>query len=76
MRETSLAVSPENWIRQMVSSKAARDRGLVRQKVQGIDRIIGCRRFEGELRRRGYRAVQNGSQYVIFCNNIALRLIE
>ncbi|MEW9920997.1 N-(5'-phosphoribosyl)anthranilate isomerase [Marimonas sp. MJW-29] len=69
-------VSAEQWMRQLFSSKAARDGGVVRRKVRDVARIVGCRRFEGEVRRRGYRAVQNGQQYVVFCNNEVLRLIE
>ncbi len=69
-------ISPEHWIRQLFSSKAARDGGVVRRKVRDVERIVGCQRFEQEVRRRGYRAVQNGTQYVIFCNREALRLIE
>lgn len=69
-------MSPDIWLRQIFSSQAARDGGVVRRKVRDVERIIGCDVFEAELRRRGFRAVQNGSQYVIFCNQEPLRLIE
>ena len=69
-------ISAEQWMRQLFSSKAARDGGVVRRKVRDVARIVGCQRFEGEVRRRGYRAVRNGQQYVVFCNNEALHLIE
>lgn len=69
-------ISPEQWVRQIFSSKAARDGGVVRRKVRDVERIIGCPQFEAEVRRRGYRAIQNGAQYVVFCNREPLRLIE
>lgn len=69
-------ISPEHWMRQLFSSKSARDGGVVRRKVRDVDRIVGRTKFETEVRRRGFKAVQNGSQYVIFCNKEGLRLIE
>jgi len=69
-------MSPQNWMRHVFSAKSARDGGVVSRRVADVDRIVGCQQFEDEVRRRGYRAVQNGRQYVVFCNREALRLIE
>ena len=69
-------ISADEWLRQLFSSKAARDGGVVRRKVSDVERIVGCLRFEHEIRRRGFRAVQNGQQYVVFCNRESIRLIE
>lgn len=76
MFPTADYISADQWMRQLFSSKAACDGGVVRRKVRDVERIVGCARFEDELRRRGYRAVQNGAQYVVFCNRETLRLIE
>ncbi|KHA51520.1 hypothetical protein Z947_1805 [Sulfitobacter geojensis] len=40
------------------------------------DRIVGCPAFEADVRRRGGRAVRNGTMHVVFCNHKDLRLIE
>jgi hypothetical protein len=69
-------MSAENWMRHLFSSKSARDGGVVRRRVSDVDRIVGCLNFEAELRRRGYRAVQNGRNYVVFCNRETIRFIE
>ncbi|MBD3663955.1 N-(5'-phosphoribosyl)anthranilate isomerase [Sulfitobacter aestuariivivens] len=69
-------MNAEHWIRHIFSSKSARDGGVVRRKVRDVERIIGSGAFEAEVRRRGYRAVQNGQHYVVFCNAERLRLIE
>ncbi|NNE51878.1 MAG: N-(5'-phosphoribosyl)anthranilate isomerase [Sulfitobacter sp.] len=69
-------LSADQWMRQLFSSRAARDGGVVRRKVRDVERIVGCQAFEAEVRRRGFRAMQNGAQYVVFCNKVALRLIE
>jgi len=58
----------ERWIRQMFLAQAAADGGIVRRKVRDVERIVGRQRFAEELRRRGYRAVENAGQFVIFCN--------
>ncbi|MEJ8561206.1 N-(5'-phosphoribosyl)anthranilate isomerase [Yoonia sp. GPGPB17] len=69
-------VSPERWLRQIFSSQAARDGGVVRRKSRDIERLIGRDEFEAELRRRGYRAVENAGQYVIFCNSEDIRQVR
>ena len=69
-------LSPEHWLRQAFSAKQAREGGVIRRKVHDVDRIVGRAAFEAELRRRGFRAVENSGQYVIFCNRAPVRLIE
>jgi hypothetical protein len=61
-------LSPETYLLTLFSSKPARSGGVVRRAVRDMDRIVGREAFRAELRRRGYRAVENGGQYVIFCN--------
>ena len=41
---------------------------MVRRKLSDIDRIVGRDYFLGELDRRGFQAVVNAGQVVIFCN--------
>lgn len=76
MTRLTAPLSPECWMRQIFSAKAARDGGIVRRKVCDVDRIVGRDVFEAELRRRGFRAVENAGQYVVFCNRQAVRLVE
>ncbi len=63
-------------MRQLFGAKAALDGGIVRRQVADVERIVGRLRFEAELRRRGYRAVENAGQFVIFCNRSPVRLLE
>ncbi|MEL6103234.1 MAG: hypothetical protein AAFY74_17185 [Pseudomonadota bacterium] len=63
-------------MRQLFGAKAALDGGIVRRQVADVERIVGRLRFEAELRRRGYRAVENAGQLVIFCNRSPVRLLE
>lgn len=63
------------WLRQIFTAKAARDGGIVRRSLDDVDRILGRDRLERELLRRGYHAVENAGQIVIFCNNEPIRLL-
>lgn len=62
------ALSPEGYLLDIFSSKAARDGAVIRRKARDIDRYIGRQAFLAELHRRGYRAVENSGQIIIFCN--------
>lgn len=61
------------WLRHLFSSKAAQQGGVVRRKVRDVERIVGRVRFERELIRRGYHAVENSGHFVIFCNNAPIK---
>jgi hypothetical protein len=61
-------LSSERWLRQIFTARAAADGGIVRRKVSDVERILGRERFVRELHRRGFHAVENAGQFVIFCN--------
>ena len=68
-------ITPERWLLQLFSAKAACQGGIVRWQVRDVERIVGRQEFERELQRRGYRAVENAGQFVIFCNRQSVRLV-
>lgn len=74
MTDSLNLMPPDVWLLQLFSAKTAREGGIVRRQIRDVERIIGRTNFEFELRRRGYHAVENAGQYVIFCNNESLRL--
>jgi len=69
-------MTPDNWLLTMFSAKAAREGGVVRRQVRDVERIVGREPFEREIRRRGFHAVENAGQYVIFCNRAPVRIIN
>lgn len=75
MTERFALLPPEIWMAQIFSAKSARDGGVVRRKVRDVERIVGRAAFEAELARRGYLAVENAGQFVIFCNREPLRVL-
>jgi len=70
------ALSPDQWITHVFSAQAAAKGGVVRRQARDIERILGWERFRHELQRRGFRAVVNGGQVVIFCNTEPVHLFE
>jgi hypothetical protein len=67
---------PDEWLRALFSSQAAHNGKVVRRKLRDIERYAGWERFTAELARRGYRAVENDGQVVIFCNRAPVRPIR
>lgn len=74
MQQTPHIVTPELWFRHLFKAKSALDGSVVRRKVRDMERIVGRKAFECELRRRGYSAVENAGQVIVFCNADPVRL--
>lgn len=68
MTQTVFSMTPEAWFRHLFKSKAALDGGVVRRKVRDMERIVGRRFFYLGIGRRGFTAVENAGQVVVFCN--------
>ncbi len=69
-------VSPstaEAWFRHLFSAQAARDGGIVRRKVRDMERMVGRDVFQRDVSRRGFTAVENAGQVIVFCNAEPLR---
>ncbi len=68
-------LTPQAWMLHLFSSKAARQGAVIRRKTRDIERFVGRAEFERELRRRGFHAVENAGQMVIFCNQEPVRMV-
>jgi len=75
MSELRVLVPADIWLLQFFSAKTARQGGIVRRNVRDVERIVGRENFQAELRRRGFHAVENSGQYVIFCNNAPVHVV-
>lgn len=63
-------------MRNLFSSRAAAEGAVIRRKLRDIERFVGRDAFMAEIRRRGFQAVENAGQIVIFCNREPIRLIQ
>jgi hypothetical protein len=73
MDDPSSPLTPDAWLAALFASKAARDGMVIRRKARDIERYAGWHRFRAEIERRGWRAVENSGQIVIFCNRAPIR---
>lgn len=70
-----IQLSPDQWLYSIFASKSAIGGGVVRRAVRDVERLVGLAAFETELRRRGFHAVENAGQFVIFCNDAPVRVV-
>ncbi len=75
MNTSASPLTPDEWIIQLFSSRAAATGGVVRRKRSDIERYVGMDEFKHELCRRGYQAIENAGQVVIFCNQEPVRAV-
>jgi hypothetical protein len=69
-------ISPDKWIVQVFSARSVAEGGTVRRKVSDVERLIGRDRFLHEVRRRGFRAVENAGQFIVFCNREPVYILD
>ena len=65
----------EHWLLALFSSKAARSGGVVRRAIADVERICGLDVFRVEIERRGFMAITDGRQIVVFCHSQPVRRI-
>ena len=66
--------SPDHWLSAAFTSNTATSGGVIKRRISDIDRIVGRDRFLGEVRARGFQAVENGDNLIVFCNAQPVRL--
>ncbi|MEL7165520.1 MAG: N-(5'-phosphoribosyl)anthranilate isomerase [Pseudomonadota bacterium] len=66
-------LTADGHLLEIFSSKAACSGGVIRRKARDIDRFIGREVFMAEVHRRGFRAIENAGQIVVFCNSEPVR---
>ena len=75
MMHAPAPLTSEGWLLTLFSARAAREGGTVRRKIRDVERYVGREAFLAEMRRRGFSVVENGGQYVVFCNREPIRRI-
>lgn len=76
MSNLPATITPERWMRHIFEARAAAEGGSVRRSLRDIERIVGLNRFLFELDRRGFQAIENGGQVVVFCNREPVRRLR
>lgn len=65
----------DHWINQIYATKSARSGGVVRRKIDWIEREIGRDRFEAEARKRGFHVIEAGRQLIVVCSPGPIRML-
>ncbi|MEL7298827.1 MAG: N-(5'-phosphoribosyl)anthranilate isomerase [Pseudomonadota bacterium] len=68
MFQPASPLAPDKWLANIFASKAAQEGRVVRRSLVDIDKYVGIDTFKREVARRGYSAVRNGDQVIVFCN--------
>lgn len=76
MSDLSPFLRADRWLQQLFQSRAAATGGVIRRKRDDIERLVGWGRFTRELERRGFRAIENAGQVIIFCNQERVTIIR
>jgi hypothetical protein len=75
MENLSPHKSPEAFLADVFGSKLVLNGQVVRRSLRDVDRYFGRDAFIEEIYRRGFRAIENAGQIVIFCNAEPVRIL-
>tara|TARA_R110002033_G_scaffold12490_1_gene37786 strand:+ start:21822 stop:22058 length:237 start_codon:yes stop_codon:yes gene_type:complete len=67
--------SPDRYVLEIFSTQSARRGAVIRRKIRDIERYVGRDAFLREVQRRGYHAIENAGQFIVFCNNEPIRVL-
>jgi len=65
----------QRWIDHLFAAKSARRGAVVRRSRAWVDREVGRRLFEAEVRRRGYHLIETADQFIVVCHNGPIRIL-
>lgn len=63
------------WLKQLFGSAPAREGGIIQHPVRDVEAQVGREAFLREVERHGYQVVENGRQFVVFCNRAAIQRV-
>ncbi len=66
--QTFRTSSPDPWMAELFSAKAAQRGGVIRRNVDWVRREVGEDRFFHEVRERCFHLMRAGNQYLVICS--------
>jgi len=69
-------MSPEAFLADVFGSKLVRDGKVIRRAARDVERYLGRDAFIDEIYRRGFKAVENAGQIVVFCNAEPVKILR
>lgn len=75
MRSCETPFDPANRLHNIFATKQVQQGGVIRRKARDVERYCGTDAFTTEIPRRGFQVVENGGQFIIFCNRDPIKRI-
>ena len=76
MTPSHSTLDAEIWLHNIFATKQVQQGGVIRRKTRDVERFCRMHAFLAEIDRRGFQVVQNGGQFVIFCNSEPIRRLR
>ena len=64
-----IARQANDWLDSVFHCRATSTGGVIRRQVMDVEREVGRRTFEKEVRRRGFRLLRTRHHYIIVCDD-------
>ena len=75
MNKYTSILDNQNWLEQIFAAISVGNGGVARRKIYEVERKIGRRALELEVRRRGFHLIECGNQFVIIYDKSEVRMI-
>ncbi len=72
---SSSPLSADVWMRDVFGAKQVAKGGVIRRTMRDIETYVGRDAFEAEIRRRGFRAIENTGHVIVICNQAPIRQV-
>jgi hypothetical protein len=69
-------MSTQAFLADVFGSRLVRDGKVIRRASRDVDRYMGRDAFIAEVHRRGFRAVENAGQIIVFCNAEPVKILR
>jgi hypothetical protein len=76
MEHTPPNMSTAAFLADVFGSRLVRDGKVIRRATRDVERYMGREAFIEEVYRRGFRAVENAGQIVVFCNAEPVKILR
>ncbi|WP_220749226.1 MULTISPECIES: N-(5'-phosphoribosyl)anthranilate isomerase [Jannaschia] len=73
--ETILTDRQAHWLNTVFAAKASQRGRTVRRALRDVEAMVGREVFLAEVQRRGWSAVENAGQIIVFCNDQPIRRV-
>lgn len=75
MESVAFSLQGQDWLDQVFRAKSVAFGGVIRRRINDVEREVGHAAFEREVRRRGFHLLRSGKHYVVICHNGPIEIL-